>query len=341
MDFIETIEDLELALSEPPPPVVELMRRLEGDMIFLGAAGKIGPSLIRMAQRADTLAGRSRRLIAVSRFTHPGDAAKLRQFGVETIQCDLLDEARVAALPEAANILYLPALKFGSSARLPDTWAVNTYLPSVICRRYARSRIVAYSTGAVYGLSEAAAGGRRESDSPDPSGEYAASCLGRDRMFQYFSERDGIAVALIRLFYACELRYGVLVDLAQKILAGSPIDLAMGYFNAIWQGDSNAATLLAFDHAASPPFVVNVTGMERLGIRETALRLGRLLGVEPRFAGAESATALLGDATLARRLFGPPRVSAERLMDWVAHWLKHGGATLGKPTHFEVRNGRY
>jgi nucleoside-diphosphate-sugar epimerase len=294
-----------------------------------------------MARRASDLAGVNRRVIGVSRFSAPEEQARLQAHDVETIRCDLLDESAVAHLPTASNVIYLAGLKFGSAEDAARTWAMNTYLPSIVCRKYRASRIVAFSTGTVYGLTTRAGGGSNETDLPQPVGEYAMSCLGRERLFEYFGRAWNVPVALIRLFYACELRYGVLVDLAHKILTGDPIDLAMGCFNIIWQGDNNAMTLLAFDQVASPPFVVNVTGPEILSVRDVSVMLGRLLGKTPRFRGAELKTACLGNAARAHRLFGQPRVSAEQLIEWVADWVKRGGESLGKPTHFEVRDGRY
>src|SRR6266568_908650 len=340
-DAIQTIEQLEELLSEPTEPVVEIMRRLRGDILLLGVAGKIGPSLARMAKRASDLAGVHRRVIGVSRFSATEEQARLEAHGVETIRCDLLDESAVAHLPPAPNVIYLAGLKFGSTEDAARTWAINTYLPSIVCRKYRASRIVAFSTGAVYGLTAQAEAGSRETALPQPVGEYAMSCLGRERMFEFFSRAWNIPVALIRLFYACELRYGVLVDLARKIASGDPIDLSMGCFNIIWQGDCNAMTLLAFDQVASPPFVLNVTGLEMLSVREVSVTMGRLLGKTPQFRGAELETACLGNAAPAHRLFGQPRVSAEQLIEWVADWVKRGGQNLGKPTHFEVRDGKY
>ncbi len=334
-------EQLEDLLSEPTEPVVETLRRLDGDILFLGAGGKIGPSISRMARRASDLAGVARRVIGVSRFSSAGEEDRLRSWGIETIRCDLLDEAAVDRLPDAPNVVYLAGMKFGSTGQESKTWAMNSYLPAVVCKRYRTSRIVAYSTGAVYGWTPVAGGGSREEDEPQPAGEYAMSCLGRERIFEHFSRTLGIPVALIRLFYACELRYGVLVDLAWKVLNGEPIDVSMGWFNVIWQGDQNAMTLRAFDHLASPPFVLNVTGQEALRIRDVAEALGRELGRPPRLVGAEQATACLGNAGEAHRLFGPPRVAAEPLTRWVAEWVRRGGPCLGKPTHFEARDGKY
>jgi nucleoside-diphosphate-sugar epimerase len=338
---IDNVEQLENLLSEPPAPVIEAMGRLEGDIILLGAGGKIGPSLGRMAKRASDLAGVSRRIIAVSRFSSPAEEAGFRARGIETVKCDLLDAGAVARLPEAPNVIYLAGFKFGAAQDAARTWAMNTYLPSIVCPKYRTSRIVAFSTGTVYGLAPLAGGGSRETDTPKPVGEYAMSCLGRERMFEYFSRELGFSAVLLRLFYASELRYGVLVDLAFKIMSGEPIDLATGAFNIIWQGDSNAATLLSFGQISRPPAVLNIAGLETLGTRQTALELGRRLGREPVFCGAETESACLANASNAARLFGPPRVGPEQLIGWVADWVKRGGPSLGKPTHFESRDGIY
>ena len=338
---IESLDQLEQLLSEPTDALVSMMRRVKGDIILLGVGGKIGPSLAQMARRAADMAGTSRRIIGVSRFSTPGEEEKLNRHGVETVRCDLLDEAAVAQLPDAPNVIYLAGLKFGSAGKAAATWAMNTHLPSIVCRRFRQSRIVAYSTGAVYGMSSVSAGGGKETDAPEPVGEYAMSCLGRERIFEYFSNVWNIPVATIRLFYACELRYGVLVDIARMVANGEPIDVSMGYFNIIWQGDNNVMTLRALEHANSPPFILNVTGPEILSIRKVAEEMGRRLGREPRLYGKELEGTCLGNPTAAHRLFGVPRVRAEQLIDWVAQWVQNGGDYLGKPTHFEVRDGKY
>ncbi len=338
---IQDLYQLEDRLSEPSPGVVETMRRLEGDVIVLGVAGKMGPSLARMARRASDLAGSKRRVIGVARFSAAGCEGELQRHGIETIRCDLLDEEAMQRLPDAPNVLYLAGMKFGATGQESLTWAMNTNLPALICRKFARSRVVAFSTGNVYGLVLATGGGSLETDTPAPIGEYAMSCLGRERMFEHFSRTLGTRAALLRLNYACDLRYGVLVDLAQKILSGAPVDLGMSCFNTIWQGDANAMTLGCFDHVASPPLLLNLTGPELLNVRETCEKLGRLLGRKPVFVGAESPTALLSNARQAVGLFGPPRVSADQLIAWVASWLLQGGQTLNKPTHFEARDGRF
>ena len=332
--------ELDEALSEPTPQVVETLARLAGDIIFLGAAGKMGPTLARMAKRASEAGGVNRRVIAVSRFSSGGEDA-FTAHGVEAIRCDLLDEEQVRKLPEAANVVYMPGRKFGSTGDEGTTWAVNCYLPAIVCQKFRHSKIVAFSTGNVYPLSRPESGGPTESDSPNPVGEYGMSALGRERMFGYFSRTLGIPVAIIRLNYAVDLRYGVLVDLARQILASEPINLAMGYFNTIWQGDASAMTLRAFDFVATPPRIFNVTGPEVLSVRKVSERLGELLGVKPRFAGTEGDTALLSNAAGGIAALGPLRVPTDRLIEWVAEWLKHGGRVLNRPTHFEARDGRF
>jgi nucleoside-diphosphate-sugar epimerase len=340
-DIIRDRDDLEQRLSEPTPAAVEALGQLEGDIIVLGAAGKMGPTLARMARWASDAAGVPRRILAVARFASAEHEEAFRRHGVEPVRCDLLEPEQLNQLPDVANVLYLVGRKFGSTGGEALTWAVNTFLPGVVCRRFARSRFVALSTGNVYGLTPIEHGGSREDDPLEPRGEYAMSCLGRERILEHFSRTLGIPMAIIRLNYACEMRYGVLVDLAQSILAGEPIDLAMGHFNVIWQADASAMALAAFAHASAPPRVFNVTGPEILSVRAVAEALGQLLDRRVTFQGGESPGALLSDSTQARRLLGAPRVGAQRLIAWTADWLKRGGPTLGKPTHFEVRDGRF
>ncbi len=318
--MIATEAELDERLSEPTPGVIDTLGRLTGDIVVLGVAGKMGPTLARMARRASDAAGVRRRVIGVARFT-AGGRDELEAHGVETVPCDLLHEAEVMQLPDAENVVFMAGMKFGSTGKESATWAVNSYLPGVVCRKYARSRVVG--------------------DPPQPVGEYAMSCLGRERVFEHFSRRHGIPMAIIRLNYACELRYGVLVDIARRVWAGEPVDVGMGYLNTIWQGDANALTLRAFDHLAAPPWVVNVTGSERLAVRDLAERFGTLFGKPVRFKGTEPATALLSDARLGSERLGRPRVPVERLLEWIADWVVRGGRSLGKPTHFESRDGKF
>jgi len=340
-ETIEDVDALEELLSRPTAELVETMRRLEGDLIFLGVGGKIGPSLARMARRASDLAGVPRRILGVARFTSPEVRHALEAQGIETLACDLLDRAALHALPDAPNVVYLAAMKFGSTGQEALTWAMNCYLPGMVCEKYRGSRIVAYSTGNVYPMTSPESGGPTEDTPPAPIGDYAMSCLGRERIFSYFSQALGIPVALLRLNYAHEMRYGVMVDLAQNIAAGREIDLTMGYFNAIWQGDSNAMTLRALEHVASPPRIINLAGLETLSVRRVAERLGERLGKPVMFRGAEAADALLSNGRLGCELLGRPRVTVEKMIDWIADWQRRGGPTLGKPTHFQTRNGKF
>ena len=336
-----TVAELEDRLSEPTPGVIETLRALPGDILLLGVAGKMGPTLARMAKRASDAASVRRRVIGVSRFSDASQVAPLNAHGIETIRCDLLDEAVVAQLPEVENIVYCAAMKFGSTGNESLTWAMNTWLPSVVCRKFRRSRIVAFSTGNIYGLVPVSSGGSVERDLPQPVGEYAMSCLGRERIFEHFSRTLGIPTTLIRLNYACELRYGVLVDLARKIWTGQPVDLGMSWFNCLWQGDANAQTLQSLALTTTPPFVLNLTGPELLRVRDVAEELGRRMNRPVTFTAAEGDSALLNNASKTLARFGAPRVCASDLLSWVAEWVMRGGPDLGKPTHFESRDGRF
>jgi nucleoside-diphosphate-sugar epimerase len=340
-DKVASVEQLDDLLSEPTPGVVETLGRLEGDLIVLGVGGKMGPTLARMAVRASQAAGVKRRVIGVARFSQPGLPDWLRRHGIEPLQADLLDPAAVAKLPDAANVIVMTALKFGSSGRPGDTWAVNCWQPAMICQRYPKSRIAGFSTGNVYPLTPVAYGGSRETDPLMPVGEYAASCVGRERLYDYFSRSAGTPVSIVRLNYACELRYGVLVDLARQIDRGEPVDVSMGAVNVIWQGDANAMTLASLGHASSPPFVINVAGPETLSVRRVCEHLGQLLGKEPKFTGNEAGEALLSNGQLGHQMFGYPRVGIRQLCEWIAGWLQAGGELLDKPTKFQVRDGKF
>jgi nucleoside-diphosphate-sugar epimerase len=338
---IESTEQLDDLLSRPTPGVIETLSKVEGDLIVLGVGGKMGPTLARMAARAFKAAGLKRRVIGVARFSQAKLPEWLERHGVEPVPCDLLDPQQLAKLPEAANVVVMTALKFGSSGRPGDTWAVNCWLPAMVCQRYQNSRIAAFSTGNVYPLTPVVCGGSSESDPLVPIGEYAASCVGRERLYDYFSRANGTKLAIVRLNYACELRYGVLVDLARQILAGEPIDLTMGAVNVMWQGDANAMTLQALGHAASPPFAVNVAGPETLSVRQTCEHLGALLGNAPVFSACEGPDALLSNGQLGHQLFGYPQVPIHQLCAWIADWLKRGGELLDKPTKFQIRDGKF
>ena len=339
--MIETEDQLERMLSEPTPGVAEALRDMPGAIAVLGAGGKMGPTLARMARRALDALGRRDPVYGVARFSSPGTADRLREVGVEPVTADLLDRDAVANLPDAPNVIFMAGQKFGTSQGPELTWAMNTLVPAHAAERYAASRIVAFSTGCVYPLSVVAGGGAREEDELGPPGDYANSCVGRERVFTYFSRRNGTRVALVRLNYAIDLRYGVLLDIAQKIGRGEPIDLTMGHANMIWQRDANAQAIQCLAHASSPPFVINVTGREILSLRDLADRMGARLGKAPIFVGQEAPTAWISNAAKAYALFGPPSADLDRMIVWVADWVKRGGATLNKPSHFEVRDGKF
>ena len=338
---IRDVDHLEDLLSEPSPAAIDAMRRITGDLVILGVAGKMGPTLARMARRAMDAAGVPYRVIGVSRFSSPALQRALETHGVETIGCDLLDEAAVARLPDAPHVIFMAGRKFGSAGDEPLTWAMNTHLPSLVCRRYRGSRIVVFSTGNVYGLTPHGRGGSREEDVVAPVGEYAMSCLGRERMFEYFSREHGFPAAILRLNYAAEMRYGALADLAGRVARREPIDLTMGYFNVIWQADANAMALAALSHASTPPAVINVAGAEELSVRAVCEEVARRLGVDVSFTGREADDALLSNGSRGRELLGNPRVDAARLLAWTADWIRRGGESLAKPTHFESRAGRF
>ena len=335
------LQSLEELLSEPPDYVVDAMRQLDGDVLILGVAGKMGPTLARMAQRASARAGMRRRIIGAARFSDEAQQRALQASGIETVRCDLLNERDVERLPDAEHVIYMAGRKFGSTGLESLTWAMNTHVPTLVCRRFRASRVVAFSTGNVYGLTEVGRGGSTESDTPRPVGEYAMSCLGRERMFEHFSSSLGTRAVILRLNYAVEMRYGILVDLARRVAAGETIDVTMGYFNVIWQADANAAALGSLAHAATPPLTLNIAGPEELSVREVATQLAELLNRPASFSGQEAGDALLSDAAKARSLFGQPRISARQLIEWTADWVARGGVTLGKPTHFDSRDGRF
>lgn len=333
--------ELEEILSRPTPAVTQTLRQIRGDVIVLGAGGKMGPSLTTMIRRASDAMNDRRRVIAVSRFSSNLAARNLEQAGIEIARADLGERDQIARLPDAPNVIYMAGQKFGTRDLPSRTWAVNTLVPATVAERYASSRIVAFSTGNVYPMSPASSRGSREGDPLTPLGEYANSCVGRERVLEHVSRTRGTKMAVIRLNYAVDLRYGVIVDIAHRIMSGEPVRLEMGFVNVIWQGDANAQAICSLVHAASPPFVVNVTGPERLSVRDIATRLGALLGRPAILEGTPSQDALLSDTSRAQSLFGPPTVPTDTLIAWVGDWVGRGGTTLGKETKFEVRDGRY
>jgi nucleoside-diphosphate-sugar epimerase len=341
MPIIETETQLEDWLSAPYETDIALMRRLPGDIIVLGAGGKMGPSLARRIKRATDAAGVERRVIAASRFSAPQSRAELESAGVETISCDLLDRQQIANLPDCENVFFLAGRKFGSTERTDLTWAINSYAPGLVADRYRASRIVVFSTGNVYPFVSAAAGGSVETDAPQPRGEYANSCLGRERVFEYFSRTHGARCLIFRLNYAVDLRYGVLVDIARKVHAGQPVDLTVPAFNVIWQGDANSYALRSLELCEAPPRILNVTGPETIATRRAAEFFAARFNRGAVFQGAEADAALLNNAALCHRLLGYPAVTLGELMELAARWVEVGGASLNKPTKFEAVDGRY
>lgn len=338
---ITTESQLDDLLSEPSMQAIEALRQTAGDILLLGVGGKMGPTLARMARRAAEAAGDSRRIIGVARFSNPATRDQLEAWGVETLAADLLDEAALDALPDAPNIIYMTGMKFGTQGNAPLTWAMNAYLPALVCRRFPHSRIAAFSTGNVYPFVPVAGGGATEDTPLTPLGEYPNSAIARERIFEYFSQTQGTPLALLRLNYACELRYGVLVDIAQKVWTGQTIDLAMGHFNILWQGDANAMALWSLAHTTSPASVWNMTGPEILSVREVAEEFGQLLGKAPVLIGEEAPDALLNNAARLLQAYGPPRIAPAQIMRWIAQWIQQDGPLLNKGTSFSVRDGKY
>ena len=328
--------DLIDRMTTPSSEVVRAVSGIDDGLMILGVGGKMGPTLAQLLVRAG-----AKRVLGVSRFTDSGQRKGLEAAGVRTIRCDLLDDADLRALPEAGHILLLAGYKFGSIGNEPLMWAMNALVPARVMRRFPEARIVTVSSGNVYGLSDADKAGSKETDPLEPVGEYAQSRLAGERVVQYYGTRNRTPALIVRLFYASELRYGVIVDIATRVWHRRPIDLSVGFVNQIWQGDANACLARSLSLCQTPPGIINVCGPEVLSVRRLAVRIGELMGSEPIFEGQESERALLGDACECVRVFGPPAVSPETLVEWVAHWVMSGGRTLGKPTKYESRTGRF
>jgi nucleoside-diphosphate-sugar epimerase len=338
---ITSEDQLEDLLSQPTAIVLEALDQLGGDILLLGAGGKMGFSLARMLRRAADQRGESRRIVAVSRFGRPDHAKRFHQYGIETLAGDLLDEGFLRKLPNAPNLVFMTGMKFGSGQQAAQTWAMNVLLPARVCQRFSSSRWLAFSTGNVYPFVPVTCDGSVETDPLQPVGEYAMSALGRERMFEYFSLQDQMPVAIVRLNYAVDLRYGVLVDLAWQVYQQQPVDLTMGYVNVIWQGDANAHAIAALADAASPPWLINVAGPELLDVRGISQRFAERFGRPVTFVHEPADTALLNNAGLAHARYGSPRVSLDLLIEWTAGWIERGGTYWQQPTHFQTRDGRF
>jgi nucleoside-diphosphate-sugar epimerase len=337
-DRFASVAALEDFMTEPTLALIEDLGRVPGDILVLGASGKMGPALARMAKRAAP----AKRVVGVARFSDPEAKASLEAAGVDTIACDLLDRKAVARLPKLDNIVYMAAMKFGATGNAPLTWAMNVHAPAIVAETFPAARIVAFSTGCVYPFVPVASGGATE-DVPvnPPPGDYANSCVGRERMFEHFSARLGTPGRIVRLNYAIDMRYGVLHDVASKVRDGVPIDLTMGHVNVIWQGDANAVALRCLARTTTPTTPINVTGPETISVRWLAQEFGQRFGRTPKLTGAEADAGWLNNASRMVAEFGQPRVPLQRMIDWTADWLMRGGASHGKPTHYEVRDGRF
>lgn len=320
---------------------METLRGRPGDVLILGAGGKMGPTLARMAKRAVAELGNDRRVIAVSRFSTPGLAGSLHADDIDVVSADLSDASVWAGLPDAPNVVFLVGQKFGTTGAPGKTWHTNVVVPAYAASRYRGSRVVVFSTGNVYALTPVDRGGSVESDAPEPRGEYAMSCVGRERVWEHAAATWGTASAIMRLNYACDLRYGVLVDIARSVREEKPVALGMGFVNCLWQGDANAYALSLLSRCAVPPSVLNVTGVECLRVRDLAAFFAERFGVPLQTSGVESSDALLSNAARMSQWFGEPRVQAPELLEWVADWVAQDGVSLGKATHFDERKGEY
>jgi nucleoside-diphosphate-sugar epimerase len=336
-ETIADVDALEQLLCRPTRVLADEMEALDGDILVLGVGGKMGPTVAGLAKNAAP----PKRVFGVARFTEEGLRDKLEALGVETIACDLMDEAALAQLPQAKNIVFMAGRKFGAGGDLPLTWAMNSHLPALVAQAFPNSRIVAFSTGCVYPFVSVDGQGADETVPPDPPGEYAQSCVGRERMFEYFSARLKTPGKLFRLNYAIDMRYGVLHDIAHRVLAREPVDVAMGHVNVIWQGDAAAQALRCLPRASTPTTPINVSGDRIVTTREIAAAIGKHLGIAPEIVGKEQPTAWITDTSEAVRMFGRPVVGLDRMIAWTADWVAERKGSLGKPTKFEVRDGRY
>jgi len=337
-DRFDTVEAMEDFMTAPPDALIADLAKTPGDIMVLGVGGKMGPTLARMAKRAAP----DKKVIGVARFSEKGVREELTRAGVETIPTDLLDRAALEKLPKAANVVFMAGRKFGASGDVPLTWAMNVQMPAMVAEVFKASRIIAFSTGNVYPFVPVGSGGATEDTPPvPPSGDYANSCVGRERMFEYFSAMHGTPGRLFRLNYAIDMRYGVLHDIGRKVRDGETIDVTMGHANVIWQGDANAVALRCLAQATTPTTPINVTGPETFEIAKVAEEFGRLLGKKPKLTGKPAPTGWINNAARMVKEFGPPSVSLAKLIEWNADWVARNMKTINKPTKYEVRDGTY
>jgi nucleoside-diphosphate-sugar epimerase len=334
----ENVEALEEFMTRPSAELSADLGRVPGDILVLGVGGKMGPTLARMAKRAAP----QRRVIGVARFSERGLREKLEGWGIECIACDLLDRAALERLPRAPNVVFMAGHKFGAAGNTAFTWAMNVGVPYMVADAFRESRIVVFSTACVYPFAAVTGHGADESvPTLPPPGDYATSCVGREKAFEYGSLKHGTHARLVRLEYAIDMRYGVLHDVAAKVHAGQPVDVAMGHVNVIWQGEANEQALRLLAHCTAPASPLNVSGPEVVSVRWLAAEFGKRFGKAPVVTGTEAPTAWLVDTRAARQLLGAPRVPLSTMIDWQADWIARGGPSLGKPTHFETRDGKY
>lgn len=336
-----SVRELEDQLSRPTPEVIDVIARLDSDLVLLGVGGKMGPTMARMARRAMDEAGLAHRVIGVSRFSVPAVRAKLEQWRVETVCCDLLEGDQVDELPDAGAVIQLAGFKFGASTAPLQLWATNCQVPLLVCDRYQDTRMVAFSTGSLYGMVDRATGGSLEDDAPRPDGAYAMAAVCRENVLSYYSQALDIPMVILRLNYATELRYGVLVDLALHVRDGQPIDRSMTYVNVIWLSDANAMTLRAIEHCQAPARVLNMTGPDILHVPQVCQQMANQLDTDAVLSGKESELAFLNNASQSYSLLGDPLVDVETMIRWTCDWVQAGGENLGKPTKFQVTDGSY
>jgi nucleoside-diphosphate-sugar epimerase len=338
---MKTIEELDQKLAEPSQKLVEDVSTLDGDILILGAGGKMGPSLAALAKNAVDESGKKRDVICVSRFSNPQHQEDLEKQGIKTIAADLMKEEDLQSLPEIKNVLYMVGFKFGSAENQSLSWAINSYLPGRVADKFKESSIVAFSTGNVYPLVDVKSGGATEAGGVGPVGEYAQSCLGRERVFEYFSRKNGTPLLNYRLNYAIDMRYGVLLEIAQNVYNGNPVDLRTGHANVIWQGDANEIAIRCLKHCSTPPTTLNVTGPETISIRWLAKEFAKRMKKEAEFVYEEEDTALLSNSTRCHQIFGYPSVSLLQMIEWTVEWVENEGKTIDKPTKFQERKGDF
>ncbi len=338
---MKDLKQLEQELTQPSLALIADIKKIEGDIILLGIGGKMGPSMGKLIADAVKAARIKKRVIGVSRFSDRKSRIELEACGVETIACDLLDDNQLQALPLAKNVIYLAGNKFGTTGKEGFTWAMNAYLPGRVAEKYKDSNIVAFSSGNVLPFVPVTSGGVSEETTPEPIGEYAQSCLGRERIFEYFAQKNETPTLIYRLNYAVDFRYGVMMEIAKSVLNGKEIDLRTENVNVIWQGDANEIAIRSLLHCKAPAKILNVTGPETLSIKWIAKQFGNIFNKEPQFIYEAEGTALLNNASECHKLFGYPKVSVREIIDITATWLTQGGDEFGKETHFQERGGKF